>query len=61
MLVDCVLLFTEDDARDFLSCEPAVAHDPEHHDFEGRLLIVNDFEVEKPLPGHRFLVMKKWG
>lgn len=61
MTTNAPLLFTEEDAKDFLNCEPAVAHDPLHHGFEGKLLIVNDFEVEKVLPGRRYLVMKKWG
>lgn len=60
-MTDAPLLFTEEDARDFLSCEPAVAHDPKYYAFEGRIIIVNDFEVHKTLPGNRFLVVKKWG
>lgn len=59
-MTDAPLLFTEIDAEDFLEYEPAVAHDPNYHDFEGQLLIVNDFEVVKTLPNHRYLVTKKW-
>lgn len=60
-ITDAPLLFTEIDAEDFLDCEPAVAHDPNYHDFEGKIIVVNDFEVVKVLPDHRFLVAKKWG
>lgn len=54
------LLFTEEDAKDFLECEPSVAHDPKHYKFEGKKIIVNDYEVVKVFPDHRYLVVKKW-
>lgn len=54
------LLFTEEDANDFLNHEPSVAYDPNFHQFEGKLIVVHDLDVVKVLDDHRYLVMKKW-
>lgn len=55
------LLFTAEEYRIFMNCQPAIAYDPNYYDFDGREIVVNEFEVERPLEFHRFLVQKKWG
>lgn len=55
------LLFTEEEYRVFMNGGKAIAYDPDVFEFDGREIVVNDFEIEQPLEGHRFLVAKKWG
>lgn len=55
------LLLSHDEYRSFMSCQPAMAYDPDLYDFEGREIIINDFEIEKEVVEGVYLVQKKWG
>jgi hypothetical protein len=55
------LLFTKEEYKAFMACRLAMAYHPEHFDFEGKEIIVNNFEIEKDFGDGRYLVLKKWG
>lgn len=56
-----ILLFTPEERKAFMGVRPALGYNPDLYNFEGRELIVADFEIEKDFGDGRYLVQKKFG